>query len=232
MHFHFICTNYRRPYLSGIQNIGWCAYAFRKTSSRVVLYFLYLNQVQSRCMFWIWIAFTFTHYIWTDHSNNNMELTWCYSFGNCNKQLLLSKFDRFPTDLQDKPHDMLPKTWSCQGQILTPGRCLLHMSLLSFLLYCNCQEKLSFGISVVIWFTYECVGLWGYSTNNGVASLYLSRSSDRFNGGISTWMVLQEFSAMDMCLLFSYKIASLFVLGGLDTKCLMTLGLSSYCLLC
>lgn len=153
-------------------------------------------------------------------------------FGNCNKQLLLSKFDRFPTDLQDKPHDMLPKTWSCQGQILTPGRCLLHMSLLSFLLYCNCQEKLSFGISVVIWFTYECVGLWGYSTNNGVASLYLSRSSDRFNGGISTWMVLQEFSAMDMCLLFSYKIASLFVLGGLDTKCLMTLGLSSYCLLC
>lgn len=71
-------------------------------------------------------------------------------FGNCNKQLLLSKFDRFPTDLQDKPHDMLPKTWSCQGQILTPGRCLLHMSLLSFLLYCNCQEKLSFGISVVI----------------------------------------------------------------------------------
>ena len=54
------------------------------------------------------------------------------------------------TLFQDKPHDMLPKTWSCQGQILTPGRCLLHMSLLSFLLYCNCQEKLSFGISVVI----------------------------------------------------------------------------------
>uniref|UniRef100_I1PAC0 Uncharacterized protein n=1 Tax=Oryza glaberrima TaxID=4538 RepID=I1PAC0_ORYGL len=54
------------------------------------------------------------------------------------------------TLFQDKPHDMLPKTWLCQGQILTPGRCLLHMSLLSFLLYCNCQEKLSFGISVVI----------------------------------------------------------------------------------
>uniref|UniRef100_A0A0E0NTQ6 Uncharacterized protein n=1 Tax=Oryza rufipogon TaxID=4529 RepID=A0A0E0NTQ6_ORYRU len=25
------------------------------------------------------------------------------------------------TLFQDKPHDMLPKTWSCQGQILTPG---------------------------------------------------------------------------------------------------------------
>ena len=24
------------------------------------------------------------------------------------------------TLFQDKPHDMLPKTWSCQGQILTP----------------------------------------------------------------------------------------------------------------
>uniref|UniRef100_A0A0E0GL45 Uncharacterized protein n=1 Tax=Oryza nivara TaxID=4536 RepID=A0A0E0GL45_ORYNI len=26
------------------------------------------------------------------------------------------------TLFQDKPHDMLPKTWSCQGQILTPGK--------------------------------------------------------------------------------------------------------------